>query len=829
MKRQLFVSGLFFLLSISLLSAQSLPVSPLETMELSSSLSKLKSRSASGKSDADSTQVSSEVTEFNRMSSIESYFDSLEQNLLLEDTYFYEAAGGISTYKSLNETNLDRPDQTSTPYYESSLNNVHADTSPTESTTPTPSMVEDDHSKQSYTKQFGYNTFRDNNTGYADTHISYDPNYRLGPGDTILIRTWGKLELSLEVTIDTEGNVFIPKVGEIHLAGVRLNQLSDVITVEMEKSYVNFELSATLSKLHHIKVFILGEANAPGAYTISGQDRLFSALSVSGGPKKSGSLRKIQLRKGDATISQIDLYDYLLKGDNSQDPKLSAFDTLFIPPIGPVIKIDGEVKRQGIFELNGEKTLYAAVSQLAGGVTGFSSTKRIQVVRISDNEFKTVLDVVPKSENDFITALSQFRIKDGDSVRIFPVSSTLKQYVQIEGNVERPGRYAFEKNLSLYQLIQRSEGLLPDTYTKRATIIRQTENGFRESLKIPLDDDSTKSIILHEYDIVKIFSNESALGNSYVSVQGAVKNPGTYEYFLRMTVEDLLYMAELDDYADISQVDVYHESETGDTSVQTIDLKTATTSIRLQPNDQVYIRYESQLSRKKQITLSGEVTYPGVYLFKEGDTLSSIIKRAGGLTSEGYADGAVFKRISVQKGHQLGQNKFFEDEKKRLIYDLDGLNNTTEATYLIYQDSISFLNKTLKESSGRIIIDLDKIISDPEEDLILEHGDTLYIPQTPKTVQITGGVQQPNSMIFVPKKNARFYIDSLGGYSKYADKRKIFIIRSNGVVYKKSVPIEPGDTIYVPENVKASVNWFKIFADLASVFYQVAVGISVID
>lgn len=670
-------------------------------------------------------------------------------------------------------------------------------------------------SEKEIVRQFGYDFFSNqkNVTNFIVTDIPVGPDYILGPGDMLVINIWGRIEKKLELTIDRNGKIFISEIGELSLWQKKLSDAQKIIRTLLERQYTNFEMSVTLGKLRTIKVFVLGDIANPGAYDMTAVATAYQALYAAGGPKKTGSMRHIKLIRDHRTISKIDLYRYLLSGDNSQDPSLKEGDTVFVEPIGDVVKIDGMVNRPGIYEITSETNLQNIIA-LAGGVIANAYIKRIQLERITENEYRSILDRSFGSIEELQKNKPNYEIQNGDSISISEISKDLKNYVYLKGVVIRPGLFEYKKGLTLGQIIDKAEGLGPLAYQNRIEIYRNGDE------LIPLDYTQTENtqFLLKEFDIIRIYSKKEIKGDQYIYIEGAIKNPGKYKLYQNMKLKDLLFNAKTETFSNLKNIEIYRTLAGKPSELITLNLSDENTSnnIFLEEEDHVFIRYETEGFGVKKIYLTGEFKYPGLYLARTDEKLGSIIQRAGGFTAKAFIPGAVFTRISVKNQMEVGQNKVLEAERKRIIYDQRLPQNKSQV--------IEYLSQKIDESKGRLVINLDKIVAneDTQYNLIIEDGDALYIPQIPATVQVIGGVQHQSSFLYLEEDNhASYYIAQAGNYTEYADPGNAFILKANGSISKNLSRIERGDTIYIPEKIIERIDIVDTIAKISQTMFNV--------
>ncbi|MFC1617431.1 SLBB domain-containing protein [Candidatus Margulisiibacteriota bacterium] len=673
----------------------------------------------------------------------------------------------------------------------------------------------DEQEKDEIVYQYGYDFFEQNDKGinYFPSTVSAGPDYILGPGDVLSIKLWGKIVREIEVTIDKEGKIVIPDIGKIYLWQMKFSKAQKIIQKELGKKYVNFEANVTLGKMRTIKVFVLGEVKYPGAYRVSPMATSFQALYEAGGPKKSGSMRSIKISRGKGRKKKdirIDLYKYLIYGDSSQDVNLKDNDIIFVSPIGKVVKITGNVNRSAIYEIKG-KTSVNDMIRIAGGLSADSYHKRLQLERIVKNEYRFVTDLKNVTGKD----LKKKYLKNGDVIKIYAILPKIGGYIKITGNIKRPGHYELKKNKTLGRLIKSADGFVNDTYQERIEIYRTISKEKKKLFSVNYKTKIGKNFKLKEFDVVKIFSYDDLDDEKYVRVNGAVKKPGRYILYQKMTLNDLVFNAQPHPYVNYENIEIFRNLPGEEVKVIRVNYnevlkdKSSSQNILLAENDKVFLRYKVGYDNYKKITISGEVRFPGTYMAREGEKLSSIIKRAGGYTEKAFLKGAVFIRKSVQEHEIEGQLKVLERERKRAVYDQRVKSRI---------DVIAFFNEKIKRNKGRLIINISKNGSfvNSRDDIIIEDGDTLNIPQIPSSIQVIGGVEHPNSIVYSRSRNAYFYINQSGGLTEFAERSNIYILKANGSTSRNLGHIERGDSIYIPETIKESVDWFEIISRTAS-------------
>lgn len=679
--------------------------------------------------------------------------------------------------------------------------------------------------------QFGYDVF--NNSTYSGSpymSIPAGPDYVLGTGDTLQIRIWGKIEEQMTVSLDNNGQIYLPKVGIVSLAGVRYGAVPQVIKRALSKYYVNFEVSATLGSMRSIKVFVLGEVNTPGAYDMSSMSTVMMSLYASGGLTKMGSLRKVQLIRNRKLIKTLDFYDYLMSGNRSQDTLLQNFDTVFIPVIGDVVKVTGLVKRPGIYELKANETIYDAIETLAGGfgITYFG--KRIQVERIIAGKNKVMLDLELQENAKYKTSLKKEKLKNGDIITVLPISKKRFNQVTVQGNVGRPGTYEFRKGMTVGDLIDKADNLLADTYRQRLELYREKSNSEREIISINYEDENARKIELQEFDILQVNPRSAMAGKSKISIEGDVKSPGDYQLLGNMKVLDLIYLAIPNKTAELDYAEIVRKNPTGTDNVIVINLNNirnnpaSTANLILQDLDKVFVRKNQEKNAVQVVTLKGEFLYPGTYSARPGETLKDVIQRAGGVTDKAFLPGLVIKRKSVKDLENAGQDKILIEEQKRLFFDQSRMQSLNATEYKgAYNDALLMIKTQVNQNAGRIVLDINSLndIKD-KNNIVLENEDVVTIPETPASVQVIGGVQQPSAHVYTSFQNVEFYINQSGGYSEFARRGDVMVIKPNGTVIKNgNVAIGRGDTVYIPEEIKVKVDWFNLIVEVTKVIANV--------
>jgi protein involved in polysaccharide export with SLBB domain len=680
--------------------------------------------------------------------------------------------------------------------------------------------------------QYGYDIFKkpwrqSKTDSFVYTDIPVGADYLLGPGDTIIVNIWGKVEEKLELTLDREGKVFLPQIGYIYLADQSFGDVQKILKGEFSKYYVNFKINVSMGKLKTIKIFVLGEAKTPGAYNLLSLSTIFQALYIAGGPTKMGSLRNIKLIRNNKIMAKLDLYQYLLYGTHNTIYKLQANDTIFIPPIGKVVQIDGMVKRPAIYEIKKDDKV-AGLIRMAGGVTYETFYKRIQIDRIDQGKNRLIEDLNFKNVQDMQRKTRHISIKDGDIVHILAISPEIKNYITVIGNVHKPGDYEYRPSLKLKDLIKNTEGFKKDSYLKRIEIYRYVNEDERKILVVNYHNAKDQSFVLQDRDLIKIYSASEIEGEKFVKLSGAIKEEGQYKLLEGMRVLDLVHFGKLEPFAILNNAELFRQ-DNDQKKIITLNLTAimdnpaSTANILLQAEDQLFIRTKTDVAQQKTVRLSGQIVYPGEYAIRDGEKLSSIIKRAGGYTEKSFLKGAIFTRKSIRQTEQDGQIKVLQGEYKRQIYQPDkNIDNS---------GALTFLETQIEKTKGRLVVNLKTVadLQSSPDDIILEPGDNLYIPTTPFSVHLIGGVSMPTSIMYLQNKDAVFYISQAGGFTEYADKNRVYIIKADGSVTKDLQTVELGDTIYIPEKITPKIDWLDIITKVTTTFANVLATIVLLN
>lgn len=646
---------------------------------------------------------------------------------------------------------------------------------------------------------FGRELFTNKNLSFEpNVNLATPVNYRLGPGDEVIIDIWGVSEGVIRKRISPEGEIKVDNLGPLYLNGKTIDEAGEYVKRELSKIHAGIldgssEVSLTLGQNRTIQVNIMGEVFVPGTYTLSSFASLFHALYSAGGISPIGSLRSIQVVRNGKKIADADVYDYLMKGSSGVDIRLMEGDIIIVPPYKSLVMVSGEVKRPVYYEMKEGETISNLLA-FSGGFTGNAYKQNIRLIRLSDRE-KQIYNI---DEMDY----SVFRLTDGDSLYVGAVLDRYENMVEVTGAVYRPGMFQLNGAANtIKQLIKQAEGLRGDAFLDRAQLHREREDLTLELVPINLKgimNGTVADLVLQRNDILYIPSIHDLIEEGLLTIHGLVARPGTYIYAEGITIEDLIIQAGgLLEAASTARIDVSRRikdpKRTSETAVvgKTISLELKDGYIigdmsahYLQPFDEVYVRKSPAYFKQQNISVSGEVLYSGSYaLSKKNERITDIVHKAGGITSDAYIKGAQLFR------------KMTDDEIRKKREALRIARSVSDST------SVQFMDFPTIYPVG---IDLQTALAKPgsDFDLVLREGDVLIIPEYDNTVRINGAVMHPNTVLYRSGEGKKHYINQAGGYGDRAKKKKVYVVYMNGTVARlkgnASKLIEPGCEIIVP-------------------------------
>ena len=651
---------------------------------------------------------------------------------------------------------------------------------------------------------FGHDLFEGETLSFEpNENLATPESYQLGPGDQLLIEIFGYSEGSYSKTISPEGTINISQIGQVQLGGLTIKEAKEKLRRALVAKYAtvggsnpNSTVTITLRNIRTIQVNIMGEVVTPGTFRLSPFATVFNALYNAGGVTENGSLRAIKVIRSGEPFATVDVYGYLFNGHSDSDITLKEGDVIIVPPYVNLVQATGNVKRPMFYELAEGETLSDLI-QYAGGFSSKAFQDDVRVIRQQGAERQ--IYTVRKN------AAATFAMADGDEVFVGETLERFSNKVEVKGAVFRPGMYELGGDIAtVRQLVRAAGGLKEDAFTGRAVIVREKDDLTFESLSVDLAgvlSGAANDVVLRKNDILTISSQKEISDPGTLTINGMVKNPGIFPFSANTTVEDLILLAGgLLDGASTARVDVARRivdpasmmptSEVGETFTFPLQDGLALNGgdrFILQPFDIVSVRQSPGFKPQKFVRIEGEVAFPGEYvLLSEGERVSSLVKRAGGVTGQAFLHGATLTRETSKEEQSI------QDAKQRMA------QNSTSRDSLRTQ-----LGKTQLGNNYSVGIELDKAVQRPgsEYDLILREGDRIFVPEQLSTVRISGNVMYPNTVVYVPGKSLDYYIQAAGGYGQRAQRSKVHVVYMNGSSAVKklgNLHIEPGCEIIVP-------------------------------
>ena len=685
---------------------------------------------------------------------------------------------------------------------------------------------------------FGRDIFRNSDLTFEPSmNIATPTDYRLGPGDQVVIEVWGASEANITQKVTPDGYISIPDIGPVAVNGLTVQAASERIRGKLSKIYsgmktANVDLSTnvkvSLGQIRTIQVNIMGEVARPGTYALSSFSTVFHALYKAGGISELGSLRNIKVVRGGRTVATVDVYDYIINGRSHSDIRLQEGDVILASPYDALVLIQGKIKRPMYYEMKSSESVLTLINY-AGGFTNDAYSSAVTVER-NNNKEKTICTVDDMN-------YGVFKVKDGDIVSIGAILDRYDNRVEIKGAVYRPGFYAMGNDISTVRdLIQKADGLLDDAFTNRAVLHRENPDKTLEVISVNTKgilNGTEPDILLQKNDILFIPSIYDLEAKGTLEIVGEVFSPGVFPYAANTKLEDLIIMAGgLTEAASTVRVDVTRRLNDAKSTKKTKDIsKTFSFSVKdgfvvegepgfiLEPYDQVFVRRSPGYSQKINVTINGEVEFEGNYALNvRNERLSDVIKQAGGLTEFAYLEGARLER-------QLTYEEYLQ--AKELMAMITS-NNKVEGN-----DSIVVPEVTRTYPVG---IDLVEIMKNPhsEIDPVLQDGDVVIIPQLMTTVSVSGSVRKPNTVVYNPTMKLKDYISEAGGYAERARKSGTFILYPNGHIKElgksaSAKEIIGGSKIIVPQKAKSQWNIGTTLSTITTSVSMLAVIASLIN
>ena len=805
--------------------------------------------------------------------------------------------------------------------------------------------------------RFGEDVF-ENGTGNFDElpmDLPVGPDYVLGPGDGLSIELWGGVSQRLQRVVDREGRVTLPEAGAIPVTGRTLGDVQQLVQTVLRTEFRDVQADVSLARLRTVRVYIVGDVQRPGAYDVSSLSTALNALYLAGGPTSRGSLRLLRHYRGEQMLDEIDVYDLLLHGVRASLQRLQAGDTILVPPLGAEVTVEGMVRRPAIYELRHEVDLAEAL-ELAGGVLNTGTLRHVEVERVVAHESRTMLklDVPENSNQETVTqALEDFKIQDGDKIRISPILAYSEKTVYLDGHVFHPGKYAYREGMRVADLIKSFNDLLPEPSQRHAEIIRLNPPDYTPTvIAFNLADalsGKEQNLPLKAFDTVRIFGRYDFEDPPVINVSGEVRDPGEHVTNGETHMRDAVYLAGgVTPDALLNDAQIFRQTADGKLKVLSVNLQKALAgeaadNVPLEPKDRIFIhrnlsrsdpasvKIEGEVARPGKyplgedmsavglvrlagglkrgafteaadltrytvedgskvigehlsvpigralageadtdtrlhdgdvltirqlagwtdvgsvIAVKGEVMHPGEYGIQEGERLSSVLARAGGLRADAYPYGAILERTQLRELSEKTRADLIRQVREqqvsfKLLPDTPDPEDklSKDATLQQWHATLEQLQNTPPQ--GRLVIRISKDVrkwANTSADIEVRAGDMLFIPKTPNYVMVNGQVYNPTAVAYRPGKSAGWYLRQGGGPNNMANKKAIVVVRADGSVIGGSgsggwftgdvltAELRPGDMVFVPEKALGGTQAWKNTLQAAQLLSSVAIAVSV--
>mgnify|MGYP000966656426 FL=1 len=671
-------------------------------------------------------------------------------------------------------------------------------------------------------KVFGRDIFNNKKLTFEpNMNIATPSDYRLGPGDAVIIDIYGASQKSNQYTVSPDGDVTIEGFGPVQVSGLTVAQANARLRQTLGSRYQSSKVRLTVGQTKTIMVNVMGEVRMPGTYTLSAFSTVFNALYMAGGPNDIGTLRDIKIFRANRLIAHVDVYDYILNGKAS-NIHLTDNDVIVVGPYDCLVNITGKVKRPMYYEMKKSESV-GTLLKYAGGFTGDAYTKAVRVIRKTGREYS----VYNVGEFD----MSSFRIADGDSVSVDSILDRYENMVEVKGAVFRPGKYQVGGDItSVRSLIEHAEGCTEQAFTAHAVMHRMKADRTLEVIPVDIDgimQGRVADVPLQKNDVLFVPTKQALMEQQTLTIHGEVHYPGIYQYAANETIEDLILQAGgLNDQASTVKVDVARrirdpKALTTDSIISqtyTLALKDGFVidgqpGFRLMPYDEVYVRRSPGFTTQQNVYVEGQVMFAGTYtLARKNERISDVIRKAGGVTDLAYVSGARLLRRTSEA----------ERAKMRAVTRILAAQGANS-------DSINVALLQLADTYP-VGIELGEALKHPggDADLVLREGDQLIIPEYNGTVKISGDVMFPNTVAYEKGKRFNYYIDQAGGFGQRAKKSRTIIVYMNGTVGRvaHNAKVRPGCEIVVPSkprrNPAAIGQWLGIGSSVASLATMIA-------
>lgn len=662
-------------------------------------------------------------------------------------------------------------------------------------------------------------------------HAAAPEDFIVSTDDELRIHIWGQINFSANLHVSREGEIYLPKIGQVHVSGLTFASVKDQIREAIGRVYKNFECSVNLGEIHTIRIYVTGQARRPGQYTIGGLGTLVEAIFLSAGPSASGSMRHVQLKRAGKLISDFDLYALLIKGDKSGDVQLKSGDVLYFQLIGSQVALLGSVQTPAIYELRDDESI-ASLLEMAGGRTATASDARASLERIDSAGSRHAFTLTLNAEG-----LST-HLKNADILRIESIVSNFTQSVTLRGSVATPGHYRWHSGMHMSELMPEREALETREYWWHRTELGLPAPEFVETPATTTSGTQTPSDFRKHAQTSSIASSNSERMEEHTLIlQTRSQTNWNYAVIERL---DLKTMRTFLIPFDPGRLVLNHDSSQ---------------DFELEQGDVVTIFSQDDLNlpsmqQTKYVRLEGEFAHAGIYSVTPGETLRSLAQRAGGLTPNAYLYGSEFTRKSTRILEQQRLDEYTARIEQEMHHNtlaaagqmtMGGANNNATETASLNRDALDRMRQL--KASGRIVLNMRPQSTgiDALPELPLEDGDRLIVPAQPATVQVVGAVMNQNAFLYRPDAHLSEYLRDAGGPSRQADKSRTFILRADGSVTSSisgqsiftssaigSQKLNPGDTIVVPEKLwrPSAMNELMAWVQLFSSFSLSAAAIS---
>ncbi len=677
-------------------------------------------------------------------------------------------------------------------------------------------MVSQENAPQK--KIFGHDIFNQQNLTFEpNTNMATPADYVLGAGDQVIVDVWGASQKTFDTTISPDGVIIIDEVGPIKLAGLSVESARSAVKKKLGQYYGDCRFNLSLGNIRTVQVQVVGEVVMPGSYSLSGLSTTFNALYAAGGISEKGTLRNIKVYRNNKVLTTVDVYDYLVNGNGRSDVRLQDKDLILVGTYDCLVKVDGQVKRPMYYEMRKGESVKRLID-LAGGYANEAYTKNVKLTRKSGTEYS--IYTVDEFE------AGGFSVADGDEVMVDAIMARYTNMVEVRGAVMRPSQFQLSSKIqSVKELVEAADGLREDAYTTRAIMHRQKDDLSLEMVSVDIKgilDGTSADVPLKKNDVLFVASKNEMRGEWKLNLKGEILYPGEYPYAENTSLQDAILLAGgLTDAGSLAQVDVYRRiiNKTAKSDTKKIAEHfsfsldenfriVGDTTFFLKPYDEVVIRKSPSYDTQQYVNVRGCVNFTGAYAITRKDyRLSDLVRDCGGFTSLAYVNGARMTRQltddeKVQRNNALrtAQAKLYEEE---LDKDNDNDKNKNKDMDFAKADSLLALKMGLGDSYT-MAIDLKEAIANPggPQDIVLQTGDLLSVPQYSNIVKIRGEVAFPVSMNYKKGEKLKYYIKHAGGYADKAKKRGVYIAYANGSIAKADKgsrnTVQPGCEIIVP-------------------------------